>query len=241
MSSLHQGFRETSQSADTEAAFRWLDGADGHPLVQQIKRLMLAACPIGAGDQVLDVGCGLGHEVRRLAELTGQQGRVVGIDANAVMIAEASRRAAGMALPIAFEVGDAHDVAIPDDTFSVLAFDFDSDHTVVDAPNPVLTRRIAESLDAAVPHPWIGRELFRLFQQAGLRDVRVVPHATCVSGAAGFAIYQQLNRGTIEQATQAGQVTISEADTWWADLERAAATETFFAANLGFITSGYKP
>ena len=121
------------------------------------------------------------------------------------MITEARRRAAGLTLPIAFEVGDARDVDFPNNTFdlcrtervlryldrpdaalgemarlarpggSVLAFDFDSDQTVVDAPDPALTRRIAEVLDAAVPHPWIGRQLFGLFRRAGLRDVRVVP------------------------------------------------------------------
>ncbi len=124
---------------------------------------------------------------------------------------------------------------------SVLAFDFDSDQTVVDAPDPALTRRIAEVLDAAVPHPWIGRQLFRLFQRADLRDVRVVPHAICLSGAAGFAVYQQLNRGTIDRARQAGQITADEVAAWWAALERAAEAETFFSAVLGFIAAGCKP
>lgn len=101
---------------------------------------------------------------------------------------------------------------------SVLAFDFD-----------------------AVPHPWIGRQLFGLFQRAGLRDVRVVPHAFCLTGAAGFAIYQQLNRGTIDRAVQAGQVSASEVAAWWAALAQAAEAATFFAANLGFIAVGHKP
>jgi hypothetical protein len=122
----------------------------------------------------------------------------------------------------------------------VLAFDFDSDQTVVDAPDPALVRRIAQVLDAAVPHPWIGRQLFRLFQRAGVRDVRVVPHALCFSGAAGFAVYQRLNRGTIDQAVQAGQVSASEAAAWWAPLEQAAEAETFFSAVLGFIAAGHK-
>ena len=214
---------------------------------------MLDVCPVGEGDQVLDVGCGLGHEVFRLAERVGPHGRVVGIDANSAMITEARRRAADLTLPITFEVGDARHVGFPDNTFdlcrtervlryldrpeaalaemarlarpggSVLAFDFDSDQTVVDAPDPALARRIAEVLDAAVPHPWIGRQLFGLFRRAGLRDVRVVPHAICLSGAAGFAIYQQLNRGTIDRAREAGQVTASEVAAWWAALKRAAA------------------
>jgi ubiquinone/menaquinone biosynthesis C-methylase UbiE len=270
VSSLHRGFQQTGESGGTEAAFHWLDGADESPLIQRVKRRMLDVCPVREGDQVLDVGCGLGHEVRRLAHLVGPQGRVVGIDANPSMITEARRRGADLALPVSFEVGDAHQVRLADDSFglcrtervlryvdrpeavlkemvrltrpggSVLAFDFDSDQTVVDASDPVLVRRIAQVLDAAVPHPWIGRQLFRLFQRAGLRDVRVVPHALCFSGAAGFAVYQRLNRGTIDRAVQAGQVSASDTATWWAALERAAEAETFFSAVLGFIVAGYK-
>lgn len=88
VSSLHQGFQEKGQPDGTEAVFRWLDGADESPLIQQVKQRMLDACPVGEGDQVLDVGCGLGHEVRRLAQRVGPQGRVVGIDANPAMITE---------------------------------------------------------------------------------------------------------------------------------------------------------
>jgi ubiquinone/menaquinone biosynthesis C-methylase UbiE len=270
VSSLHQGFQQTGESGGTEAVFRWLDGADQSPLIQQVKRRMLDVCPVREGDQVLDVGCGLGHEVRRLAQLVGPQGRVVGIDANPAMITEARQRGAGLALPVSFEVGDAHQVRLADDSFglcrtervlryvdrpeavlkemvrltrpggSVLAFDFDSDQTVVDAPDPALVRRIARVLDAAVPHPWIGRQLFTLFQRTGLRDVRIVPHALCFSGAAGFAVYQRLNQGTIDRAVQAGQVSPGEAAAWWAALERAAETEAFFSAVLGFIAAGRK-
>jgi ubiquinone/menaquinone biosynthesis C-methylase UbiE len=270
VNSLHQGFQEAGQPGDSEAIFRWLDGADESPLIQQVKRRMLDVCPVAAGDRVLDMGCGLGHEVRRLAQQVGPQGRVVGIDANPAMITEARRRAAGLDLPISFEVGDAHQVGLPDGSFdlcrtervlryvdrpeavlaemvrltrpggSVVAFDFDSDQTVVDAPDPALVRRIGEVLDSAVPHPWIGRQLFRLFQRAGLRDVRVVPHALCFCGAAGFAVYQRLNQGTIDWAVQAGQVSDREAAAWWADLDRAAEMETFFSAVLGFIAAGRK-
>ena len=61
MSSLRQGFQEMGQSCGTEASFRWLDGADESPLIQQVKRRVLDVCPVGAGAQVLDVGGGLGH------------------------------------------------------------------------------------------------------------------------------------------------------------------------------------
>jgi len=119
VSSLHQGFQQTGQSVDTEATSSWLDRMDGSPLIQPIKRQMLDVCPVGEGDRVLDVGCGLGHEVRRLAERVGPHGRVAGIDVNPAMITEARRRAAGLALPVAFEVGDARHVEFPDSTFDL--------------------------------------------------------------------------------------------------------------------------
>jgi ubiquinone/menaquinone biosynthesis C-methylase UbiE len=119
MNSLHQGFQQTGQPNDSEAVFRWLDRMDGNPLIQQVKLQMLDVCPVGDGDQILDVGCGLGHEARRLAERVGPHGRVVGIDANTVMIAEARQRVAGPTLPVAFEVGDAQQMDFPDNTFDL--------------------------------------------------------------------------------------------------------------------------
>jgi len=217
------------------------------------------------------VGCGLGHEVFRLAQHVGPQGLVVGVDTNPSMIAEARKRAAGENLTIGLEVGDGQHLAFPDDSFDlcrtervlrylenpeaalaemtrvvhpggfVLAFDFDSDQTVVDAPDSMLTRRVAVVLDAAVPQPWIGRQLFGLFRRVGLTDVRVVPHAICLSGAAGFAVYRQLNEGTIARAMRAGHITPAEVGAWWAALNWAAAAEAFFSANLGFIAVGKKP
>ncbi len=271
-SSVHQGFQpDPAALGATDAIFGWLDQADKHPLIRLLREQLIEIGPVSPGDHVLDVGCGLGHEVRRLAQLTGPQGLVTGIDSNPAMIAEASRRAAIGELPVAFEVGDAHHLSFADGTFdvvrtervlryvdqvetviaemirvtrsqgTVLAFDFDSDMTIVDVPDMALTRQIAEVLDAAVPNPWIGRELYRRLQRAGLRDVRIVPHAFCLTGRAGFGFYQQLNRGTLDQARQAGKVDDDLLATWWAALEQAAEADTFFLSNLGFIAIGTKP
>jgi hypothetical protein len=71
--------------------------------------------------------------------------------------------------------------------------------------------------------------------------VRVIPHAIGFPGAVGFAVYQQLNTGTIDRAVQSGQITADEVAAWWAALTRAAERETFFSAVLGFIVAGRKP
>ncbi len=268
--SLHQGFQVTGPSLDNEPMFRWLDRTDAHPLVGELKRRMLELCPVDRGDHVLDVGCGLGHEVMRIARRVGRSGRVVGVDVSPSMVGEAQRRGAALPIPTVFVVGDAHHLEFARNTFDVcrtervlrylqnpeaalremarvvrpggwvLAFDFDSDQTVVDASDSALARRIAEVLDAAVPNPWVGRHLFALFHKIGLVDVRVVPHTIVLSGAQGFAMYQQLNQGTIARALESGQITAAEAAAWWADLDQAGRSATFFSVNLGFIVAGRK-
>jgi ubiquinone/menaquinone biosynthesis C-methylase UbiE len=267
---LHREFQQPTESVDSKSAFAWLDRADASPLIQAIKQRMLELCPISPGAQVLDVGCGLGHELQRLAQQVGPSGRVVGIDVSSAMVGEARRRTAELEVPIMVEVGDAHALAFPDEHFDVcrvervlryldrpesalremvrvvrrdgfvVAFDFDSDQTVIDAPDPELTRRIANVLDAAVPHPWIGRQLHGLFRRIGLTDVRVIPHALCLTGAQGLAMYKQLNEGTIAAAMDAGRVTAADAATWWDALEQAGRDETFLVANLGFVVVGRK-
>jgi ubiquinone/menaquinone biosynthesis C-methylase UbiE len=54
----------------------------------------LRAHPPRSGDRALDLGCGFGDTTRRLAELVGPEGEVVGIDAAARFIDVASREAA---------------------------------------------------------------------------------------------------------------------------------------------------
>ncbi len=271
MNDLHEGFRKADSTASGEPPFQWLDKADQMPLIQEIKRRMLDLAPVRPGDRVLDVGCGVGHEVQRFAERVGSQGSSVGIDRNPAMIGEACRRAEGLLLPLRFAVDDAHHLAFPDGEFalcraervlryvedparvvremarmahsggSVVVFDFDADQSVVDVPDSRLARRVTDVLDAAIPQPWIGRQLFRLFHEAGLVDVRVLPYAFCLPGASGFALYEQLGRGSIEQALEAGTIAEDDVAAWWEWLRRTAQAGTFFAASLAFIAAGRKP
>src|SRR5689334_14041519 len=116
MSRLHRDFQRGGAS-DPEAAFAWLDGAHASPVIQALTQRMLEEQPVRAGDHVLDIGCGLGHELQRLAPLVGPRGRLRGVDASPAMVAEARRRAAALDLPIAFEVGDAYALDLPNDHF----------------------------------------------------------------------------------------------------------------------------
>jgi ubiquinone/menaquinone biosynthesis C-methylase UbiE len=67
----------------------------------------IRTCPPKAGDGVLDIGCGFGSTTRRLAELVGPEGRVLGIDVAPRFIdaARAEAAAAGVA-NARFDAGD---------------------------------------------------------------------------------------------------------------------------------------
>src|SRR5262245_3022701 len=73
-------------------------------LIQQARALapatehFLRNAGIVAGMRVLDVGCGMGDVTMLLAQLVGDQGRVISIDINQASLATAHRRASAMGL-----------------------------------------------------------------------------------------------------------------------------------------------
>lgn len=69
-------------------------------------RLLLAAAGIKRGARVLDLGSGLGHVTRAVAELVGPGGAVVGLDQDPRMI-EAARQRTEANDPVTFVQGDA--------------------------------------------------------------------------------------------------------------------------------------
>ena len=95
-------------AADPTAFVRELDAISARDTVRAQKELTYRLLAVGAGDRVLDVGCGTGEDVRALARLVGPAGRAVGVDVSETVLAEARRRAegeAGEALPVEFRPG----------------------------------------------------------------------------------------------------------------------------------------
>ena len=71
MSDLHVGFQRADADARGDGLFAFLARVDGLPHVQAIKRRMTDLLGPSAGQHLLEVGCGMGHEVRRLAGRVG--------------------------------------------------------------------------------------------------------------------------------------------------------------------------
>jgi SAM-dependent methyltransferase len=236
--------------------------------VQAFKHRAYAALGVTEGARVLDVGCGVGGDVRAIAELVGKTGRVVGLDFSEGFVAEA-RRQSGDHPMVEYRQGDAHALPFADDSFDaarservfqhlaepavalaemrrvtrpggrVVVTDPDWDTLVIDFPEDVaLERRISRvRTDLVARNGRIGRELPRLFRDAGFADLDVIPAAVYLSD------YRVANEGceleySAELARKAGVVSGAEAETWVDGLRRLAASGQFWCAVMVFIVAG---
>lgn len=104
-------------AADTAAQVFVLDVQDQLSTVVRMRDEVLAALAPTPGECAIDIGCGTGAEVRRMAALVGPQGRAVGVEPHADLRAEAQRRAADEG--VAAEFVDADALALPFEDGSV--------------------------------------------------------------------------------------------------------------------------
>jgi ubiquinone/menaquinone biosynthesis C-methylase UbiE len=214
------------------------------------------------GDQVLDVGCGTGEDVRALARLWPGVA-VVGLDASERKIADARSRTLGVPRPVEFRVGDAGGLPFDDGTFDacradkvfhhladpagaltemirvarpggrIAVSDADYETLVVAAPDAALTRRILHAFADGLPHGWMGRQLLALVRESGLTEVTVRPYTAVVTEYAEEVLRLR------EKAAAA--VSASEAAGWLASLQEADRAGRFFCAVTVFTVCARKP
>jgi len=76
---------------------------------------------LSPGEAVLDIGCGTGVDALAAAMMVGPQGRVVGIDVTAEMIATARSNLSLLSLRnVSFQVGTAESLPFPDEEFDAV-------------------------------------------------------------------------------------------------------------------------
>ncbi|CAN5806715.1 hypothetical protein BH23CHL2_BH23CHL2_19020 [soil metagenome] len=259
------GMAGVDRSADPGALACYLDAFSEQSLEMKIDSYTMLG--INGGDRVLDVGCGTGDDVLRMAG-------IVGIDLSETMIDQARARARESGLPVEFLQGSAYDLPFPDDSFDacrcervlqhldepleairemarvvrpggrVLLIDTDSGAEMVDTSYPKIHERIQASQQVRrrtePGDGWRGRQLRGLAHEAGLVDVvaeGLVPVLTTLVAATAIAHIDTWGDRAAEQSV----ISRHEADTYLADLKDRDATGRFFAAAPVFLVAGTVP
>lgn len=262
-------FGKVDASAEASAFITYLDRASSLDFFQAAKRRTYDLLEIREGSRILDVGCGTGDDVRAMAEMAGSGGKVVGVDNSETMITEAIQRSQGSGLPVEFHQADATELPFEDASFSgvradrvlqhldepsralaemvrvaepgarVVVFDPDWATALIDSPYREVTREIANCRADHIRTGWIGRQLYRLFKEAGLLEVKIEPAVLTgtdyTRAKAGMGLQQYA-----ERAADRGLIKQEEAERWLAGLERASEDGLFFVAVTFFMASGRK-
>jgi ubiquinone/menaquinone biosynthesis C-methylase UbiE len=222
------------------------------------------------GESWLDVGCGGGEITLALARLVGGSGHVAGVDVNASQIRRARSLAVKHGVAAEFAQADAHALPFADGSFDgvradrvfqhlqireqalaemirvvriggwICVADPDWDTLVIDSPHRAMTRKVVAFLSDRIHNGWSGRQLPRLFKQAGLSRPTIIPGSLSLTDL-NLADELYGLRAAAQHLLKSGDVMARDVGQWIASLDEANATGCFFCCLTGFSVCARKP
>jgi len=198
-------FADVDQSLNPQSIAHYLEGSRNADDIKVLKKLSYVLMEAQAGKCLIDIGCGIGDDVRAMAQIVGPQGRVVGIDKSQTLLDVARKNSEGLDLPGEFFLGDVSRLNFADSTFdgcraervlqhcdnpeqvlsemvrvvgsggSIVVVDVDNDSMITFLTDHALARKLTRAKCDIVRNGWIGRQLPGLFRRCGLTDIRVFP------------------------------------------------------------------
>jgi mycothiol synthase len=265
-----RSYRDVDAASDPDSLAGQLDGIAAVPFLAAEKQRSLELLELGIGGAVLDVGCGTGPELGRLALIVGPGGRVVGLDRSATLLGEARSHSADVLGGVELIQGDAGAMPFADGEFDACRADRTVQHlasppgalaemvrvtrargrVVVTESRwglvaPSLDQRVTDSIlglmaTGAEQAGWVGYRLAAMFEDAGLSDVRSVTGDHTVGEPEDFFAFTHL-RGLAADAARAGVLTEAEATAWLDRLTDLLERGEAFAMVLVLHVAGVKP
>lgn len=247
-----------------------LDLQETSPQIRALRDWVAERLAVGEGDTVVDVGCGTGTEVRRLASRVGPGGRSVGIEPHAGLRGVAVERAkqeanaaefvdaVARALPFADASVDAIRCErvlqhLPDPAEAVAEMarvlrpggrlalvDSDWGTSTMSHGDPGVVRRYQEVAWSAQPTPFAGRHLRRWLVEAGLALQPEVGTAVLIFPPPGVKGLGMMELG-LRRGVESGAFTEEEAQAFTAEATAAIEAGTWLSSVTMFAVVGVKP
>jgi ubiquinone/menaquinone biosynthesis C-methylase UbiE len=260
-------FANVDRADDPRYFIEFLDARKSFEGERAVKELIIEMLDLKPGAHVLDVGSGTGDDAREIASIAGPHGRVIGVDLNETLVAEARKRAAESGSRAEFRRGDVRALDLPSASFDrvrtdrVLMFvpeideaiseivrvlrpggrlatsEIDHETHFIDSDRPDISRKFYAAFAAANPQPRLGRRLHRLLAVHGLRDVKTAPRVI----RPPYAMFQRLFGGFTASAIARGQFDKAEMDSWFDELAALNKSGLFNSGVTVFTATGEKP
>jgi ubiquinone/menaquinone biosynthesis C-methylase UbiE len=260
------GFDRVDQAANPAFFTQFMDKSHTLQSASIYRQRMFDLLDVRPGATLLDVGCGAGNDVQDLAKLVGLSGRVVGIDSSATMIQQARARTTDAHLPVEYLQGDVYQLPFEENTFDgcqssrvfkhlaepdralgemlrvarpgarIVVAEADFDLTIVDIPDRILARKMIHLACDRVRQGWMGRQLPKLFSEAGLNEIVVSGNVLSID----HAYFQMVFGGLLQEAQVEGKVSGEEVTRFWNELAQADREQRLFGY-VGFVVGGRKP
>lgn len=261
-----RAFAAVDELDDPTPLIQALTAGKASPAMARVGADILERLRLSEAQSVLDLGCGLGTDAIRMARELPLGGQVTGVDVSRTMIAQARRRSEGSGAPVSFVVGSALSVPFPDGTFDrcraqsllqhlpdaaaavreiarvlqaggrVAAFEFDLGAGLLDHPDRVLTRKILDHVTDSALQGWIGRQLPRIYAEAGFAEVTAEP--TWVPSDFDFFMFTM--RRPLAQVARDGVVTARQVVQWVRQLEALHQKGYFLGGSIGCLVTAVK-
>ena len=248
----------------------YLDKVSTLEPVKAYKRTTWELLKVQPGECILDVGCGTGEDAIAFARYMPRASKVVGIDRDLVMIAEAWRRVAGHTLPVEFKVADIHNLDFADNSFHgcrsdrvfqhledparalsemmrvlhpggrIVISDPDWATLVIDGPDPKVTRKIVAFICDVQIRNSDMGRKLRSLFQR-MKLKNIMASAGAVL-ITNFPLADQVwsLQKNAGEALSAGAITEQEHTEWMRAVSHTTESNNFLGACTGFIVSGVK-
>jgi len=270
MPSSTEHWQPGALEAHADSAVAYLDRVSATPWLRKVAECSVEACRLSPGQSVLEIGCGSGVFLPRLAAVVGPLGKVFGIDAAPALVDTARRRMAATTW-VTVERADAYHLPYADNTFDVVhcervlihldhprralremarvvkpdgrivAAEPDWGGLQLAASDPAAATTLLQGWLRGLAQPRLGLELYGYFAEAGFVDVAATPVATDLTDFAEVVGYGVNLEHAAAELEASGVMNLARSRAVLAEWSDASAAHRFFGYLAMIVVAGRVP